>query len=120
LHNKQHDMKPINRFNSIWTFMGHYKYLIVIVIGVVVVGIVDDNSFMKRINYEFQINDLKDQINKYNTQYMNDSRKLWELNRNPKAIEKIAREEYFMKADNEDIFVLSDDEKPINQDETTK
>jgi cell division protein FtsB len=100
--------------------MGHYKYLIVIVIGVVVVGIVDDNSFMKRINYEFQINDLKDQINKYNTQYMNDSRKLWELNRNPKAIEKIAREEYFMKADNEDIFVLSDDEKPINQDETTK
>jgi cell division protein FtsB len=31
---------------------------------------------------------------------------------NPKAIEKIARERYFMKADDEDVFVLSDDVKP--------
>ena len=31
---------------------------------------------------------------------------------NPKAITKIARENYFMKADDEDIFVLSDDKRP--------
>ena len=33
-----------------------------------------------------------------------------ELDNNPKAIEKIARERYFMKTDEEDIFVLSDDQ----------
>jgi cell division protein FtsB len=33
-----------------------------------------------------------------------------QLEDNPKEIEKIAREQYFMKADDEDIFVLSDDE----------
>ena len=31
------------------------------------------------------------------------------LDSDPKAIEKIARERYFMKTDDEDIFVLSDD-----------
>ena len=36
---------------------------------------------------------------------------LKELKHNPKAITKIARERYFMKADDEDIFVLSDDDK---------
>ena len=36
-----------------------------------------------------------------------------ELNRNPKAMEKIARERYYMKADDEDIFVLSDDDREI-------
>ena len=40
-----------------------------------------------------------------------DSKRLKELNRNPDAIAKIARERYFMKADDEDIFVLSDDKK---------
>ena len=41
----------------------------------------------------------------------------------PKAMEKIARERYFMKADDEDIFVLSDDgemENPIQKHETTE
>ena len=42
--------------------------------------------------------------------YNKDMRELRMLDRNPKAIEKIARERYFMKADDEDIFVLSDDE----------
>jgi putative septum formation initiator-related protein len=36
------------------------------------------------------------------------------LKRDPKAVARIARERYFMKADNEDIFVLSDDEQPAD------
>ena len=31
------------------------------------------------------------------------------INRNPKNMERIARQRYFMKHDDEDIFVLSDD-----------
>ena len=38
---------------------------------------------------------------------------------NPSAITKIARERYFMKADDEDIFVLSD-ELPTTTNETAK
>ncbi|MFW5544321.1 MAG: septum formation initiator [Prevotella sp.] len=52
-----------------------------------------------------------DNNDEYNSQYERDDQKLKELRRNPRAITKIARENYMMKADDEDIFVLSDDEK---------
>lgn len=111
------------RISPLFNFLSRYKYSIVIVVGVLVVGFIDDNSFLKRIEYHFHINDLKAEIERYNTQYQEDSKRIKELNRNPKAIEKIARERYFMKADDEDIFVLSDDERPIRtqkQDETAE
>ena len=101
------------RLNVILSLISHYKYLIVCVIGVLIVGLIDENSFLKRFQLEMQISDLKSEINKYTEQYEADSRQLNELKRHPKAIEKIARERYFMKADDEDIYVLSDDKKPI-------
>ena len=55
----------------------------------------------------------------YNSQYGRDEQKLNELRRNPKAITKIARENYMMKAEDEDIFVLSDDETNNNKENET-
>ena len=100
-----------SRLNAIWRFISHYKYLIVTVIGVAIVGFLDDNSFMTRLQYEMQINSLKAEIQKYNAQHEEDSKQLRELRQNPKAIEKIARGRYFMKADDEDIYVLTDNAK---------
>ena len=100
--------------------LSHYKYLIVVVLGILMVGVLGDNSFRKRIQYGLQIDGLKDEIDKYNAQNEHDAKKLKELRQNPKAIEKVARERYFMKTDDEDIFVLSDDEKPVNDDEKTQ
>ena len=77
---------------------------------------------MKRIEYAYQIDDLKREIQKYDSQYKHDMQQLKELKTNPQAISRVARERYFMKADNEDIFVLSDDEHPTEntgKNETT-
>ena len=82
-----------------------------IIAGLAIVGFIDDESVLKRIEYEYQIEDLQKEIAKYKRRYEMDSKRLKELNRNPDAIAKIARERYFMKADDEDIFVLSDDKK---------
>ena len=110
-----------SRLGVVSSFISHYKYLVVIVLGVIIVGFIDENSFMRRIQLELKISDLRSDINKYNKQYQDDSRQLREIRRNPKTIEKIARERYFMKADDEDIYVLSDDEKPLNtNNETTE
>ncbi len=111
-----------SRLNIILDVISHYKYLITIVVGLLVVGVLDDNSFRKRIQYELQISELEDQIEFYNKQYERDSKNLLEIKKDPKAIEKIARERYFMKADDEDIFVLSTDEqaeKNTNEDDET-
>lgn len=109
------------RLYPIWNFIGHNKYWIVVILGVLIVGFLDENSLLKHIQNRMLVSDLKEQIDTYNSQYERDEQQIKELRRNPKAITKIAREKYFMKADDEDIFVLSDDQKPITEnDETAK
>lgn len=109
------------RLYPIWNFIGHNKYWIVVILGVLIVGFLDENSLLKHIQNRILVSDLKEQINTYNSQYERDEQQIKELRRNSKAITKIAREKYFMKADDEDIFVLSDDQKPItDNDETAK
>lgn len=57
-----------------------------------------------------QISELQDEIKRQTDQYDRDRKQIKMLDSNPKAIEKIARERYFMKEDNEDIFVFSNDQ----------
>ena len=109
----------MSRSNLVWSFISHNKYWLVIIIGLLITCFLDENSVMKRVKLEMQIRDLKEQIAKSNDQYASDQAKLKEIRMNPNAITKIARERYFMKADDEDIFVLSD-ELPTTTDETTK
>jgi hypothetical protein len=113
----------LKRVNVILSLVNHYKYLIVIVGGFLIVGVLDENSFVKRVRLEWQIGDLKEDIDKYKSLNEINTKKLRELKRDPGAIKKIARENYFMKADDEDIFVLSDDPKTQQSqsaDETTQ
>ena len=112
----------MSRLKPIFDLLSHYKYAITIIIGVLVVGFVDDYSFRRRVELQMQISDLQAEIDKYNAQNESDLRQLKNMRRGPSAFEKIARERYFMKADDEDIFVLSDDEKPNtnNEDETNE
>ena len=108
------------KLNIVWGMIAHYKCVIVIVLGIVLVGFVDDNSFVQRVKYDLQISELKDQIKAYDETHAKNAEALHELKRDPKTIEKIAREKYFMKTDDEDVFVLSDDVQFTEKDETTK
>ena len=111
-----------SRINIIIGFLSHYKYLIVFVLGILLVGVVDENSFRKRIQYDLQISDLKNEIKKYEDQYEESAKRLNSLTKDPDGIEHIARERYFMKLDDEDIYVLSTDNNTSNSsdDEATE
>ena len=109
--------------NKVWSFLSHFKYHIVIALGILIVGFVDENSFIRRVEYEYHIESLKEEISEYTARYEADSKRLKDLGKDPKVISKIARERYFMKTDDEDIFVLSDDESQlptVQEHETTK
>lgn len=111
----------MNRWYSFLKFVGRRKCLIVSVLGVVIIGFVGENSIMKHVQNRMLVREMKKEIDAYNAQYEKDEHTLKELQRNPKAITKIARKQYFMKANDEDIFVLSDDNvKKDNDDETTE
>ncbi|MBO4464609.1 MAG: septum formation initiator family protein [Prevotella sp.] len=99
------------------------KYTVVCLVGVLIVGFLDENSVMSHLKNRQRISELEDEIEKYNADFRRDQSQIRELDRNPKAMEKIARERYFMKTDDEDIFVLSDDDrapKPIVTNETAE
>lgn len=98
------------------------KYVVVLVAGVAIVGFLDENSVWSHIRNRRTIDELQAEIKLYREQYERDRAQLRRLDADPKAIEKIASERYFMKMDDEDIFVLSDDEPAISNqsDETTE
>lgn len=52
---------------------------------------------------------LRGEIDRYRTEYEENTRRLNELAVDSGAIEKIAREKYLMKKPNEDIYVFQDD-----------
>jgi len=116
-------MSKLGRFVR---FFGGYKYYIVVVLGVVLVGFGGQDSIMRHLKNQEHISSLKEEINEYNERYQKDQKQLRLLQKDSKAVEKIARERYFMKADDEDIFVLSSDLKTdktysqSNQNDTTE
>lgn len=97
--------------STLWQLITRFKYQITIILGILIVGFLDEDSIIKNIELEYQISDLKEEIAKYEQRYQKDSEELKELQRDPNEISRIARERYFMKKDDEDIFVLSTDEK---------
>jgi len=99
----------MGKIKWIGSLIGHYKYLIVIVLGIALVGFADEESIMQRSKLRMEISDIETEIATFSKQYEADSARLKELKRDPKAVVKIAREQYFMKTDEEDIYVLSDD-----------
>ena len=90
------------------------KYVVVCVLGVLIIGFLDENSVWNHMKNQSRISELQDEIDKYSAQHSKNQAQIRRLNSDPKAMEKIARERYFMKADDEDIFVLSDDERSTN------
>ena len=104
--------KSLTALIRLWN-LPFVKYAIVMAIGIVLVGFVGENSLLAHLRNKQHISSLAEEIEEYEGRYQNDMRQILELNRNPKAIERIARERYFMKHDDEDIFVLSDDNREI-------
>ena len=119
-------MKVINNIKNfllrVWRSQ-FLKYAVVCIAGVLIVGFLDDNSVWSHMKNLQRISELQEETEKYNANFERDQAQIRELNKNPKAIERIARERYYMKADNEDIFILSDDDRtpqPIVSHETVK
>ena len=96
----------VNRLLIVWNFIRRHKYMVTFVIFIIIIGFIDDNNLIRRIQHQREINNLNDQIETYRKQYEEDTRVLKEITSNPQAIEKVAREKYFMKKPNEDIFII--------------
>lgn len=107
----------MSKVKSVLLYVWHrayLKYLLVCIVGVAMVGFLGENSVLSHLKNKHRIATLEEEIQEYEDRYASDMRQIRELDHNPKAMERIARERYFMKTDDEDIFVLSDDNREPN------
>ena len=99
----------MDKLTSLWAFIGRHKYLITLVAFGVFVGFFDQNSLLRRAGYMREESRLRDEIERYRTEYEENTARLNELKADSGAIERIAREKYFMKRPDEDIYVFEED-----------
>ena len=76
-------------------------YWLVTIVFLIVTFTVGDSSLYKRYTYDEKIRGLEKEIEI-------NSKKLNDLHTDKEGLERFAREEYFMKRSNEDVFIIKD------------
>ena len=66
----------------------------------------DKNDMLSQYEFRGQVNKFQEEKDFYVKEIAKVKKDLNELNTNLKTAEKFAREKYFMKKDNEDVFVV--------------
>lgn len=97
-------------FLAIYHVVGKYKYLIAVSVFLLIFVFLDENCLIRRFQHKQEIRALNEEIEKYRGIYLRDTERLDQLETNPEAIEKIAREKYLMKTVNEDIYIIEGEE----------
>lgn len=89
-------------------FFSTYKYGITFVLFLVFVTFFDQNNFIKQARAKRDISHLKKEIKFYQDAIKNDHTKINAINSSLDNLETFAREEYLMKRENEEIFIIKE------------
>lgn len=98
-----------DRFDTYYRGFVKKKYLLTTIAFTLFMVFIDTNNLIKRFETFKQRNKLRNDIEYFKQRIATDSRNLLELKTNPEVLEKFAREQYFMKKDGEDIFIIVKD-----------
>lgn len=86
------------------------KYILTLLVFIVWMMFLDDNNMIYKMKCNKEIKQLLNDKEFYLKKKEEDKKRLEELRTNDKNLEKFAREQYFMKKENEDIFYIVDEE----------
>jgi cell division protein FtsB len=97
--------------NHIKNFIVKFKNVITVIVFGILIGFVGEHSLVERYKQRQEMKELQSEIDKYNSKFDSDKELLMRLKNNPEAIKDVARERYFMKKENEDIFIIEDEKE---------
>ena len=86
------------------------KYIIASTAFIFLMLFIDHNDIFVQLDRQRQLKALLISKNFYQQQIDQTKKNLSDLQNNPAALEKYAREKYLLKRDNEDLFVVSPQE----------
>ena len=91
------------------------KYFISFAAFCVIILFLDKNDFFTQNGRLKELRKLQQSKRYYTTQIAAERKELEALKTNPAAVEKLAREKYLMKMDNEELFLVPENsDKPKN------
>lgn len=91
--------------NKKWFRIASNKYLIVLVVFIFWMLFIDSNSWLIHHELNTEISDLKKSQKYYLDEITGDKTIIQKLN-DSVELEKFARQEYYMKRENEEIFII--------------
>ena len=95
------------------------RYFMVLLLFTIWMLFLDNYSYLEHRVLDKEIEEIEDNIRYYKTEIKKDSAKIKEL-KNDDQVEKYAREKYYMKRENEDIYIIEfEGEKKAETDKTT-
>ncbi len=90
----------------ILVFIVSSRYLLAITAFAIWITFFDESNLFVQRQRTKELNDLNKKIEYYRGQVDQTKQELNDLQNDPVILEKYAREKYFMKKDNEDVFVI--------------
>lgn len=103
--------KIYNTIKTTWNKITKHKFLWTSVAFLVLILFFDQNSLIINMApVRKSISALKKEQQYYIDKIHNDSLMLYELETNDNNLEKFAREHYYMKADDEDVYIIVEKE----------
>jgi cell division protein FtsB len=84
------------------------KYVLVLLLFLVEIVFFDSHNLISRIETKIKITQLEKEKAFYQKEIQSNKQKITDLQLNDENLEKFAREQYLMKKDNEDIFIIKE------------
>src|SRR5574343_1086534 len=97
------------------------RYVLVLIFFTIWILFLDNYSYLEHRVLDKEIEEIEDNINYYKTEIKKDSASIKHLKNNDR-VEKYAREKYYMKRENEDIYIIEfeEDKKAEKEAEAEK
>jgi hypothetical protein len=86
------------------------KYAITIIVFGIWMLFFDNNNFIAQIRLSRSLHELEMEKEYYQSEIKKDRQATYELMTDTTTLEKFGREQYLMKRDNEDIYLIVDEE----------
>ena len=83
------------------------RYSYTLLFFIIWVCFIDQNNFMTAYSYNSELKKLEKEKEYFNKAIEKTSKELYDLTENPATLEKFARETYFMKKENEEVFIFT-------------
>jgi len=94
--------------SKIWFYIKKYKYIITSVFFIVWIFFMDQTGIMFKSKLNKEIDFLEKRKAFYVEEIEKNEKYYQDLLTNPATKERLAREEYYMSKDNEDVFLIVD------------